>query len=234
MNININITIDDKIINHWKRAFNKQNLGRILMLAALVPIALHATPVTIPNTFAGGNAISASEMNANFAAVKAAVDDNDARITSNTTSITNQDARIGSITHYNGTTCTNCLSIPSGLAASGTISSLTVTPPSNGTIQLFFNGWVNATPSGATNIDTQIAVSITTGTAVSIYNSGAFYSYETNLSATKIIPISSSVWFSVTGGTSYTFNTNVQSGIAINTNAATTYTGKLTGIFLPD
>ena len=49
-----------------------------LMIA--IPAAAIASPVTVPNTFQAGQVISASEMNANFDAVKAAVDDNDARV----------------------------------------------------------------------------------------------------------------------------------------------------------
>ena len=41
----------------------------------------YATGVTIPNSFSSGTATSAAEMNANFDAVKASVDDNDSRIT---------------------------------------------------------------------------------------------------------------------------------------------------------
>ena len=40
-----------------------------------------ATDVTIPNSFSSGTTTSAAEMNANFTAVKSAVDDNDSRIT---------------------------------------------------------------------------------------------------------------------------------------------------------
>ena len=41
----------------------------------------YATDVTIPNSFSSGTTTSAAEMNANFTAVKSAVDDNDSRIT---------------------------------------------------------------------------------------------------------------------------------------------------------
>jgi len=40
----------------------------------------YATGVTIPNAFSSGTTTSAAEMNANFTAVKSAVDDNDSRI----------------------------------------------------------------------------------------------------------------------------------------------------------
>jgi len=43
--------------------------------------SVFATTVTIPNSFSSGTATNAAQMNANFSAVKAAVDDNDSRIT---------------------------------------------------------------------------------------------------------------------------------------------------------
>jgi hypothetical protein len=42
--------------------------------------SVFATTVTIPNSFSSGTATNAAQMNANFTAVKAAVDDNDSRI----------------------------------------------------------------------------------------------------------------------------------------------------------
>ena len=67
----------------------KFSLGQV---AAMLAIALmgtavigYASSVTTPHTFTAGTTISASEMNNNFAAIKAAVDDNDSRITSLTT-----------------------------------------------------------------------------------------------------------------------------------------------------
>ena len=49
-------------------------------IAVAASMATVASSLTVPNSFSSGNVISSSEMNANFAAVKAAVDDNDARI----------------------------------------------------------------------------------------------------------------------------------------------------------
>jgi len=43
--------------------------------------SVFATTVTIPNSFSSGTATNAAQMNANFTAVKAAIDDNDSRIT---------------------------------------------------------------------------------------------------------------------------------------------------------
>jgi hypothetical protein len=52
----------------------------VLLAAFLVVPGAIASTVTIPHTFVGGTTALASEVNANFQAVKAAVDDNDARI----------------------------------------------------------------------------------------------------------------------------------------------------------
>jgi hypothetical protein len=46
-----------------------------------VSIFSSADSLTIPNTFSSGSTTNASDMNANFSAVKTAVDDNDQRIT---------------------------------------------------------------------------------------------------------------------------------------------------------
>ena len=58
--------------------------GRLLLALAflgLAPVASHGGPVTGLVTFVNGELADADEVNANFAAVKAAIDDNDARIT---------------------------------------------------------------------------------------------------------------------------------------------------------
>lgn len=64
-----------------------------LGIAGLSSAAL-AGELDIPNTFSTGTRAVAAEVNDNFAAVDAAVDDNDARITSNTTSIADNAALI--------------------------------------------------------------------------------------------------------------------------------------------
>jgi len=56
-------------------------LYNLIFTLIITSSSVYATGVTIPNTFSSGTATSAAEMNANFDAVKAAVDDNDSRIT---------------------------------------------------------------------------------------------------------------------------------------------------------
>jgi hypothetical protein len=52
-----------------------------LLLGLAYPAYVTASTVTIPNTFTAGSVIRAADFNANFTAVKTAVDDNDTRIT---------------------------------------------------------------------------------------------------------------------------------------------------------
>ena len=53
------------------------------MIFTICPWPAWAGNVTIPNTFTDGTAAVAAEVNANFSALEAEVDDNDARITAN-------------------------------------------------------------------------------------------------------------------------------------------------------
>lgn len=62
-----------------------KNFSKTLILVTMSLWGSHliAGSVTVPNTFTGGTTASAAEVNANFDAVKSAVDDNDVRITGN-------------------------------------------------------------------------------------------------------------------------------------------------------
>ena len=54
----------------------------LTMAVAMASSQTLASALTVPNSFTSGTATSASDMNANFTAVKAAVDDNNTRISS--------------------------------------------------------------------------------------------------------------------------------------------------------
>jgi len=56
-------------------------LYHLIFTLIITSSSAYATGVTTPNSFSSGTATSAAEMNANFDAVKSAVDDNDSRIT---------------------------------------------------------------------------------------------------------------------------------------------------------
>ncbi|MEJ2287284.1 MAG: hypothetical protein P8Y02_01355 [Deinococcales bacterium] len=57
-------------------------LRYVLLAVTALGLLVWGAAVTIPNSFSDGDVISASEMNANFAAVKAAVDANEAAVAS--------------------------------------------------------------------------------------------------------------------------------------------------------
>lgn len=71
----------------------------ILIAISLWGSQLMAGSVTVPNTFVSGANASASEVNANFDAIKTAVDDNDTRITKNANDINANSANITAITN---------------------------------------------------------------------------------------------------------------------------------------
>jgi hypothetical protein len=60
---------------------NKLTKTFVAIATLIFASASVASTLSIPNTFSSGAATSAAEMNSNFSAVKAAVDDNDTRIT---------------------------------------------------------------------------------------------------------------------------------------------------------
>ena len=68
----------------------------ILIGVSVISINVFAAPANTPHSFGGGQAASASQMNANFAAHKSAIDDNDVRINSHTVTITNHSNNIAS------------------------------------------------------------------------------------------------------------------------------------------
>jgi hypothetical protein len=55
----------------------------VLLVLLAVPLVVAAGTVTVPNTFVNGTPADANQVNANFDAVEAAVNDNDSRITTN-------------------------------------------------------------------------------------------------------------------------------------------------------
>ena len=53
----------------------------VLLLLLAIPLVVAAETLTVPNTFTNGTTAEADEVNANFAAVETAINDNDSRIT---------------------------------------------------------------------------------------------------------------------------------------------------------
>jgi hypothetical protein len=66
---------------YWTRRSRPGLAVSSLVVALVIPLAVAAGTVTVPNTFINGTAADADAVNANFDAVKTAVDDNDSRIT---------------------------------------------------------------------------------------------------------------------------------------------------------
>lgn len=60
---------------------NRQTLKSLLISTLVVSALAFGSSLTIPNNFTSGTPARASEVNANFTAVKTAVDDNHARLT---------------------------------------------------------------------------------------------------------------------------------------------------------
>ncbi|HIF24386.1 MAG TPA: tail fiber domain-containing protein, partial [Gemmatimonadetes bacterium] len=68
----------------WTLRKRRPGLGLPVLLVLLaVPLVVVAGTVTLPNTFTNGTVADADQVNANFGAVKTAVDENDGRITIN-------------------------------------------------------------------------------------------------------------------------------------------------------
>jgi hypothetical protein len=66
---------------YWARRSRPGLAVSSLVVALVIPLAVAAGTVTVPNTFINGTAADADAVNANFDAVEAAVNDNDSRIT---------------------------------------------------------------------------------------------------------------------------------------------------------
>ncbi|MFC1771755.1 formylglycine-generating enzyme family protein [Pseudomonadota bacterium] len=85
----------------------------IAAILASASVTISAGTVTIPNTFTAGTPAVADEVNANFTAVKGAVDDNAGDIATNTGNITTNTGAIATNTG-NITTNTNAISVNTG------------------------------------------------------------------------------------------------------------------------
>jgi hypothetical protein len=66
---------------YWARRTRQGLAVSLLVIVVVIPLAVAAGTVTVPNTFMNGTAADANEVNANFDAVETAVNDNDSRIT---------------------------------------------------------------------------------------------------------------------------------------------------------
>lgn len=67
----------------------------LTIVSALLTNGAWASPITMPNTFSSGNVAVVAQVNANFTAIKVAVDANDGNISTNTGSINANSTNIG-------------------------------------------------------------------------------------------------------------------------------------------
>jgi len=151
MNFINNIAQEEDMKYFNKKRFSMKQVVFLLSLVIVgIAIFAYASTVTIPNTFTSGTTISSTQMNANFTAVKTAVDDNDSRITT----IANAMSAVKS----------------TGNAAShqitGTVSdvlSLTVTPPADGYMIVMANGSVEIDGLTAGAVQAKLFLTTTSG-----------------------------------------------------------------------
>lgn len=111
------------------------------MLVMALPAA--ATDLTVPNSFTSGSPARAADVNANFAAVEAAVTDNDTRITANDDAIVqlSMENAVAYSRSANNVTFTD--------ATDRVVKALTVFAPIDGYVTVSFNSWFICTSSAA-------------------------------------------------------------------------------------
>ncbi|MDJ0972923.1 MAG: hypothetical protein QNJ98_00510 [Planctomycetota bacterium] len=126
-------------MNHKQRM--RWSFAPALVLVLAVFSVSVAGPVNVPNTFVPGDVADANQVNANFAAVEAAVNDNDTRISANTQALVNgprvwaeQDANSGGVNVID--------------AASKEINSLSINAPSNGVLVISGGVFINNQEAG--------------------------------------------------------------------------------------
>ncbi|GAB1266046.1 hypothetical protein [Aurantivibrio infirmus] len=124
---------------------------------------LLASELTVPNTFVAGQAAVADEVNANFTAVKSAVDDNNSRITdhetrisNNTTEISNNQSMsqmnadaIDTLTSSNGVGASSANNSSTLSATDTVVRTLTILPPADGLLIVNATAWFKCTSTAA-------------------------------------------------------------------------------------
>lgn len=119
--MNIHIQIDDKLLSATRRALRTPAVVVGLGAAAVLATVSFASPLgSVPNTFAAGEVISASEMNANFAAVVSAIDAVDAEVSSVSGAVDGVDAAVSALEAWR--------TIGFKITAGGTVSNATFSP----------------------------------------------------------------------------------------------------------
>ena len=83
--LRIEIKVDGRLARFLevtkKTVLNRRVVSGFAAAAVVLPVVALAAPISIPHTFQAGDVISSAEVNANFAAVIAGVNDLDTRLT---------------------------------------------------------------------------------------------------------------------------------------------------------
>ncbi len=195
----------------------RPQLRTVLLAITALGLLVWGAAVTIPNSFADGDVISAAKMNANFAAVKAAVDTNESAVASL------QTAQPGAA-QVLGTTAVTSV----GTTLSSVLS-LDVTAPAAGYVVVTAAGEAQLihTSGTATNIDElgigPSATSLPTIDQVDIQMPSAAASgiYDQAFSVTRVFPVSA-------GTTTFYLDAVKSAGGSINLNNM-----RMTAIYLP-
>ena len=105
---------------YWTRRSRPGLAVSSLVVALVIPLAVAAGTVTVPNTFTNGTAADADAVNANFDAVKTAVNDNDNRITTAQSTADSNAAGISSAFPVISGNTSNISTNTAGIASSAT------------------------------------------------------------------------------------------------------------------
>ena len=115
----------------------------ILAVSALMTLPAAATDLSVPNSFTSGSPARAADVNANFAAVEAAVTDNDTRITANTDAV--DQLSMANAVAYSPSE-NRAIFVD---ATDRVVKTLTVFAPVDGHVVISYNSWFICT-TGAT------------------------------------------------------------------------------------
>lgn len=115
----------------------------ILAVTALMALPAAATDLTVPNSFASGSPARAADVNANFAAVEAAVTDNDTRITANTDAV-DQLSMANAVAYSPSENRSAFLNTTDRV-----VKTMTVFAPVDGHVVISYNSWFICTSAAA-------------------------------------------------------------------------------------
>jgi hypothetical protein len=179
----------------------------LLVITTIVLVGISALALDIPHTFTDGTVISASEMNANFVAVKTAVEANEAAIGAVEANLAALEATVPGVAH---TKVTGRVNVTNTIEAQDIVV-VTITAPANGVIMV--QATAQAGFVGTTNAN-YFSFQIDTAAGGSASSSDSYYAVGTLAPAndnTVWHPIAIQRAFIVAAGT-HTYRLEAQSG----------------------